>query len=149
VKSPTTDDGEPARSRSRVEDEVLEILARTEQPLSFRDHVRQRASRQRRARLNQVASQWWNVSAITPGMLLIGSLVIAIVAASVRDSSALLATLLAVVSIGLFACLYIKRFRSQSSSDVKRWRGQSIGGSDSTPEWLNNARRRMKRPPKF
>lgn len=149
MKHPTTDADEPTPSRSRVEDEVLEILARTDQPLPFRDHVRRRASRQRRAQLGHAASKWWKVPVVTPGMLLLGSFVVAIVASSVRSSSALLATLLAVMSIGLFSCLYVQRFRRQPGSDVKRWRGRSIGVDDTTPDWLNNARQRMKRPPRF
>jgi len=135
--------------RSRLEDEVLEILVRADQPASFKDHVRRRASRQRRARFEQLASGLPGLgAAIGPGALLIGSLALAFIAAAVRDGSALFAQVLAVCSVALLLAIYALSRGGARRSNAKQWRGQDIDLSPPPPAWVSSLRERFRRPPR-
>lgn len=136
--------------RSRLEDEVLEILYRTDQPASFTDHVRRKAAQQRQRRVNDATSsirgllpaQW------TSGSLLIAAFVVAFLAILVRDTSAVLATLLALASVILLIWPIIERFRRPDQSDIKRWRGQDMDFRPPPPPWVQSLQDRFRRPPR-
>ena len=135
--------------RSRLEDEVLEILVRSEQPTSLSDHIRRKAVRERRMRAGRAASGLPRVaSSLGPGSLLIASIVLAFVAAAVRDWSALLGQLLAIASVAALIGIYVVTHRRPCGSSVKQWRGRDIDLSPTAPAWVESLRDRFRRPPR-
>ena len=147
-----TQDDQPPREgrRSRLEDEVLEILHRTDKPASFGDHLRRKAARRRRQRLGS-----WGRSlsgfgrGVGAGTLLIGCFALAFLAAMVRDTSALLANLLALASLLLLVWPIVDRYRRPDRGNVKTWRGRDLDLSPPPPAWIGSLRDRFRRPPKF
>lgn len=133
--------------RSRLEDEVREILVRSERNTPLSDRVR-RTARRPRLRLVQPPRQrsTWTAR-IGPGSLWLGSIAVAILASAVRDSSQLLATLLALISVGLFVSLYIRRPGDPMST--KYWRGQPLDLRPKSSNWLDQLRDRFRRPPRI
>ena len=134
--------------RSRLEDEVLEILVRADQPTSLKDHVRRKAQRGRPPAGSIRPRSVPSLGQIGPGTLLIASLAVAFLATIVRDGSPLLATLLAIVSVVLLAMIWVQRFGPPGGSNVKQWRGRDIDLSPSPPAWVESLRDRFRRPPR-
>ena len=148
-ETPADDAPPPPKPRSRLEDEVLEILARADQPVSLSDHVRRKMWRQRRAQARRAASGVANpFQRLGSGTLLLGSLAVAFIANLVRPSSSLVATLLALVSVALLLSLYFVRHRGPGRQNIKTWRGRDIDLSPPQQplgEWW---RERFRRPPR-
>ena len=139
----------PPGQRSRLEDEVLEILVRTDQPPSLRDHIRRKAARRRHARLAGVARDLPAVArGLGPGAMLVGALAVAVLAALLRPSSPLFAQLLAVASVALLGGVYLLRSRGGRGPRVKQWRGRDIDLSPPPPAWMTSLRERFRRPPR-
>lgn len=138
--------GEPAPRRSRLEDEVREILVRADQPASFTDHVRRKAQQQRRERIAGAGRVVPRIDTFGPGAFLIGCFVAAFLATLVRSSSPLLAQLLAVGSVALLAMVWV-RPGSSGRSRIKQWRGRDIDLSPPPPAWMESLRDRFRRPP--
>lgn len=139
---------EPSGGRSRLEDEVLEILVRSEQPTSLSDHIRRKAMRERRTRARRVATGLPGAASLGPGSLLIASIVLAFVAAVVRDWSALLGQLLAIASVAALIGIYVVTHRRPGGPNVKQWRGRDIDLSPTSPAWVESLRDRFRRPPR-
>ena len=140
---------QPSRGRSRLEDEVLEILYRAEQPTSLADHLRRKARRQRAERLATLGAALGRLPRRAgSGTMLAAALGAALLGVLVRDTSALLATLLAVVSIGCLLWPIIDRVRRPQPPTVKRWRGRDIEPEPEPPPWLRNLRDRFRKPPR-
>jgi hypothetical protein len=150
-------DGDPnspsGQQRTRLEEEVLEILQRTDQPISFSDHVRRKVAQERRQRLGR----WQDGVASLPSRLsgfsgLVGCLILAFLAFLVRDLSPLLATILAVASVVCLLLPIVQRFRGPTSPSGQRWRGQDVSFSGSPggqPAWFEHLRQRFRRPPRI
>lgn len=150
-------DGDPDRSsaqhRTRLEEEVLEILQRSDQPISFSDHVRRKVAQERRERFGR----WQASLASLPSRLgsfsgLIGCLILAFLAFLVRDVSPLLATVLAIASVVCLLLPIVQRFRGPTPSADKRWRGQDVtfsGTPGGQPAWFEHLRQRFRKPPRF
>ena len=153
---------DPPPPRSRLEDEVLEILVRAEQPSSLRDHVR-RKTRSRSRVPNPVNAGLFAqpITRLGAGGVLVASLVAAILGAWVRSSSALAATVLGLASFGFLVSLYVVRFTGPGRHGVKRWRGRDVElnpppfsssprpfGSPEPP-WIASLRDRFRRPPRL
>jgi hypothetical protein len=142
-KQPQSDSSKP---HSRLEDEVLEILHRTDRPVSnvvkFRSRVRSnRNSFRDRFRIPTGRLH------VTGLSLLVASLVLAVLAAFVDDSSPLLGQVLALGSIAAFVWLYVRGFRGPDRNSTKSWRGRDIDFSPSSrPDWLNRRFGGPKRP---
>ena len=139
---------QPTPPRSRLEDEVLEILVRADQPTSFRDHVRRKAQRRRRAQLDAATRSVPSLGALGPGTFLIACLGLAFLATLVRDSSALLANLLGLASVASLAMVWVRRHGGAGGSNVKTWRGRDIDLSPPPPAWVESLRERFRRPPR-
>jgi hypothetical protein len=152
MTDPGPPDKAPRSPRSRLEDEVLEILVRTDQPVSFRDHLRRKQRARRRSQLRSAVGPGSRLADLAaragPGTFLVGSLVLAIVAAQVRSTSALLAALLAIASIALLVALYIPRFGGPRRGQIKQWRGRDIDLGPHGPPSLGSLRDRFRRPPR-
>jgi hypothetical protein len=142
---PPTED--TPRKRSRLEDEVLEILTRADQPPTPFDRLRSRMRHARaRRRLSIVGSK--PARRISNGVWLLASVVAAILALIVDDWSVLLARVLAIICIVCFAIPIINRWRRPEEPDIKRWRGRDIDFRGGPPDLIDDLRRRFRRPPK-
>lgn len=136
--------------RSRMEDEVLEILYRTDQPASFTDHVRRKAANQRRTQRSNFSGQRARLSRqLGAGTMLLGALGAALLAVLVEDVSAVLATLLAIASLALLLAPIVERYRRPGRSDVKQWRGREVDLSPPPPAWVGALRDRFRKGPRF
>jgi hypothetical protein len=139
---------EPTVPRSRLEDEVLEILVRADQPTSLRDHVRRKAQQRRRTQLTAFTQSLPRLNTAGPGTFLVACLVLAFLAMLVRDSSALLATLLAIASSASLVMIWVRRYGAGGRADVKTWRGRDIDLAPPSPAWVDSLRDRFRRPPR-
>lgn len=135
--------------RTRLDDELREILIKSEQPESFADHVRRKAQFQRPAR------QTWasglsvpSLARMSGGSRMVASLVMALVASSTRDTSALLATVLAIVSVALLASMYAGPPHGPGGPGAKQWRGRDLDLSSPPTAWVGSLRDRFKGPPR-
>jgi len=132
-----------------MEDEVLEILYRTDQPSSLADHVRRKTARRRQSRLAAISRVPRLAQQMGPGTMLLASFGAALLAVLVKDASAILATLLALASVWLLLAPIVGRFRRPGQSDIKRWRGRDIDLSPPPPAWVGSLRDRFRKPPRF
>lgn len=133
----------PASGRSRVESEVLEILERADRDPTIADRMRAKSWETRAALGRQAVPT--RPDKLTPGMLLIGSVLLAVAAAALRGVSPLLAVLLGLASFGMLAALWFDGGRQLPSAS--KWRGRDLdprSGPDSTgpgSDWWRGPRR--------
>ncbi len=142
-------DDRPNPPRSRLEDEVLEILVRADQPTSFADHVRRRARRQRRERFGAAAGSLPNFATAGPGTFLIACVALALLATLVRDGSAALAALLGLASFASLVMVAVRRRGGAGGSGPKTWRGRDLDPGPEPPPWVGSLRDRFRGPPKI
>jgi hypothetical protein len=134
------------RPPSRLEAEVAEILARTEQPASFTDHVRRKTEESVRHRPALPAMPGLNQ--LGPGSFLLGALGFAVLGAAVSGISPLLGTLLGIASVVSLAMVWVRR-APPGINRTKTWRGRDLDPSTpSAPPWVENIRDRMRKPPR-
>lgn len=131
---------------SRLEAEVAEILARTEQPASFSEHVRRKAEAAAGPRPTLPAIP--SLQQLGPGSFLLGAIGLAILGAAISGASPLLGTLLAIASFVSLAMVWVRRAPS-GPSGPKMWRGRDLDSGPETPPWVNSIRDRMRRPPRL
>ncbi len=115
----------PNPPRTRLEDEVLEILERTDREPGRVIKFKSRAERERAQRTRQLRNRLSNVR-LSGTEWLIGSVVFAILAIIVHHSSPLLAKILALACVGCLVMIYVVSFRQPKGPNVKRWRGRDI-----------------------
>ncbi|MGI8643303.1 MAG: hypothetical protein ACR2LS_04220 [Thermomicrobiales bacterium] len=140
-------DDEDRPKRSRLEDEVLEILQKNDRPISFTDHVRRKAAQQRQtAPKPSLGLRHHRLWPLAP---FIGAFVVAFVGLSIRDTSALLATILAWVSVGMFFLPLVLHFRRPSQAHVKRWRGRDLDFREPRRDWWQELRDRISGKPRI
>jgi hypothetical protein len=147
MANPTdTSQPEPPQRPSRLEAEVAEILARSEEPASFSDHVRRKteASLSQRPRQLNVPS----LDHLGPGSFLIGSLAFAILGAMLSGFSPLLGTLFGIASVASLIMVWVRRV-PPGINQPKTWRGRDLSTGPDSPEWINSLRDRMRRPPRL
>lgn len=146
----TEDDRQAAPPpRSRMEDEVLEILVRADQPASFRDHVRRKADQQRRDRMTRLRHALAPPAQLGPGSFLALCFALAIAGAVVRAWSPLTATLLALASVVCLVMVAVRRHGGVTAPGSKTWRGQELDVSRRADTWADSVRDRFRRPPKL
>lgn len=135
-----------SRPRSRLEDEVLEILTRVDGPPSNVVKFKTRVRRGRHGLVDRLRQQVGRVR-ITGLTLLIATMALAILAAIVDGSSPLLGRLLALASIATLIWLFVRGFRGPDRSSSKTWRGRDIDFSPSSrPDWFSRRFGGPKRP---
>jgi hypothetical protein len=148
---PNGEDKVVGRPYSRLESEVLEILERSDKPISFSDHVRRKVARERRERLMRATGSLRQVRGQAgPGTFLVASIGLAIVAFLLQDASGLLAYLLALASV---VCLFwpiVQSLRRPAGSSNRRWRGRDMDYTPppEPPRWVQNLRDRFRGPPR-
>lgn len=122
-----THDSEPTPRRSRMEDEVLEILYRADRPPTTGEKARARIDEARFAARRSFATKRFGPSVrIGPLALMIGSLVLAVAAAALRGAAAPLAVLLGFGSAAMLLAIWFDRRPRPSAST--RWRGRDLDG---------------------
>jgi len=131
----------PSAGRSRVETEVLEILERADRDPTIADRMRAKTLETRVA-LNRRSAPGRPAN-LTPGILLAGSVLLAIAAAALRGVSPLLAVLLGFASFGMLAALWFDR--GQSLPSGSRWRGRDLG-PDGGPDTVEPGNDRWRGP---
>lgn len=135
--------------RSRLEDEVIEILTRADRPPTFAERARANVRRAQQVLNRRLRHNRRNVlGRLGMGSWLLVSAVAAIGALVLADSSPFLARLLAIVAIAAFAVPIVVRWRHPGEPEVKRWRGKDVDFRDGPPDVLDEFRRRFRRPPK-
>ena len=140
----------PEKPRSRLEDEVLEILYKTDKPASFADHVRRKAARRRRERIHRVRQGVrFRATGYGGGTYLIASFALAVAGMLVGDASPLLAKLLGFAATAAFVMIWVERYRRPDRSAIRTWRGRDIDLSPPPPAWVENLRDRFRRPTKL
>ncbi len=144
-------------TRTRLEEEVIEILARSDTPVSMSEHVRRKVAQERRQRANH----WRSTAASFPSRLgslsgIFGFAILGFLAYLVRDLSPLLATILAVLSVVVLFLPLVDRARNgPRSTPGKTWRGRDMDfhsrppGSSGQPAWFDTLRDRFRRPPRI
>jgi hypothetical protein len=157
---PDQPDGEsrpPGKQRSRLEDEVLEILQRTDTPVSISEHVRRKVAQERRERVQR----WRHEAQSLPSRLgafsgIFGFAILGFLAFLLRGTSPLLATILAILSVVVLFLPVVDRYRNgQQGSTTKRWRGRDMDlsyrppGSSGQPAWFEHLRNRFRKPPRI
>lgn len=114
---------------SRLEQEVREILERTEAERSPVEHISDSLHRTRagaQQRLKRPSSTHTYSRFLTPDILrIVGALALAIVAALLAGVSGLLATVAAIASLIVFFSLWFPSPRATSASRP-RWRGRDL-----------------------
>lgn len=136
------------RQRSRLEDEVNEILQKNNRPISFTDHVRRKAAERRYAPRRQRSLSLGN-SRFAPVAPFVGAFAVAFLGLALRDTSPLLANVLALLSVALLFLPFVARARGGTNSSVKRWRGREIDLGQSRDGWTKSIRDRFTKGPRL
>ncbi len=115
---------------SRVEREVLEILEQSDsdKPL-VTDMMRWKAAQERRERSMQVRGAWSTLQErLTPGMLLLFGVLLAVFSYVSRHSSPFVSRGFAIAALICLILPFILHWRNRGSieSGPKRWRGKDI-----------------------
>ncbi len=136
---------EPHQSRSRLEDEVLEILTRADRPPTMRERL-EHAARDGESRLRRASRSAPAGISIGPGALLLASFALALLGSALAGSSHLLGFLFGLASFVCLALLWAPRFNV--GGGAKRWRGRDLGPTTSNAQWLDDLRERFRKPPR-
>jgi hypothetical protein len=129
---------DPKSPRNRLEDEVLEILNKSDRQPSNVVKFQSKLRRHRYTAPNRMRSMN-GAFQITGLHLMIAMVVLAILAASVSSESVLVGRVLAILSIACLIALYVKRFVRPDKPQIKAWRGRDIhfGSPPARPAWLD------------
>jgi hypothetical protein len=136
---------EPHAPRSRLEDEVLEILTRADRPPTWSERLT-RAARDAERPLRVAAHSLPRNVHVGPGLLLLASFVFALVGSALGGRSGLLGFLFGLASFVCLVLLWVPRF--SAGSGPKRWRGRDLGPTPTNAQWLDELRDRFRRPPR-
>jgi hypothetical protein len=115
----------PSEPRSRLEDEVLEILHRTDRPPSNMIKFKSRAQRERMQAVRGITGTVSNLTA-TSTSLLITCVALAVVAVIISDASPLAGKILALLSIAALFALFFRAWWGPKPPTTKVWRGRDI-----------------------
>lgn len=131
---------------SRVEREVLEILEQSDSdkpPVT--DMMRWKAAQQRRERATQVRNSWNGIQErLTPGMLLLFGVLLAVFSWLTRHSSAFVSRGFAIAALICLILPFVLNWRQRGSTidtGPKRWRGKDIDLSDRSPNPIDDLKR--------
>lgn len=147
MRTTNVPDDQDRPKRSRLDDELLEILQKNDRPISFADHVRRKTARQRQPAPSRTTGLTGH--RLWPLAPFIGAFALAFLGVSIRDTSALLAMLLAWGSVGLLFSPIILRLRRPANSQMKRWRGRDVDITSPRRDWLSELRDRFSGRPRL
>jgi hypothetical protein len=138
---------QPPHRRTRLEDEVLEILTRADRPPTKLEKLR--SWRWRRGRWGARRRRGHGRSlSVSNGMWLLASVVAGVLALFLTGPSPLFARILAIVCIVCFAMPIIARWRKPDEPEIKRWRGRDIDFRDTGSDFFEDLKRRFRRSPR-
>jgi hypothetical protein len=140
----------PPPRRSRLEDEVLEILYRSDRPPTFSERMRS-ASRRTVASMRGRRSPDLGavVKQLDAGLWLAVCIGLGFVAFLIRNASPLMARVFAVTCLAMIIFAIVRSFSRPDRGSVKRWRGRNVDISpQSRPMWLDRVFRGQRRPPR-
>jgi hypothetical protein len=140
----------PTKGRSRLEDEVLEILSRSERPPTVAERARGTIRTTRRS-LRFEADHWLDslLHYFESGLWLIALIVLGFAAYFLEDTSRLLSKILVLICLGLFGLAIFRSIQRPSRGPVKQWRGRDMELTPMTrPLWVDKILRSTRRPPK-
>lgn len=138
---------ESGRRHSRLEEEIEEILLRADRPPTFLERVR--AFLRRRPRITLTGRAKVLAGRFDDSAFVAGAVLTAIAAFLLRDSSQLLARILAVVAVILLLVPIVMSFTGPKHRAAKRWRGREIIDTPpSRPSWLDRMFKGPRRPPR-
>jgi hypothetical protein len=140
----------PHGRRSRLEDEVLEILHRSDRPPTFTERLRaRRRSVVRGVQHHRSSARFDLGSLFDSGAWFLAFVSLGVVAYLVGDASPLLARILALACVALLAIAIVRSLARPNRGAVKRWRGRDIDISPmSRPLWIDRVFRGQRRPPR-
>lgn len=128
--------GSDDRPRSKVEDEVLEILMKNDRPPSNVVKFQAKVIKSRYTLLQRVRRSLDGLN-VTTTHLLLATVALAVFAALLHGSSPFLGQLLAIASLISLVLLFIRGVTGPRRQQTKRWRGRDIDlSSPGRPEWL-------------
>lgn len=140
-----THDPEPTPRRSRMEDEVLEILYRADRPPTTGEKARARIDEARFAARQSLTTRRHRRSfRAGPLALIVGSLLLAAAAAALRSVVPPLAVLLGLGSAVMLLAIWFDRRPRPSAST--RWRGRDLDSGPRLPD-IERFRQRWRNPP--
>lgn len=124
---PKQDDKPESRDqlRSRLENEIQEILERTDRPPSNVVRFTTKVKRDRNLASRRFTAYRFG-GIVTDLNILIAAMVLAVLGFAASDSSSALARLLAVLSVAALVWLFVRYFRRPGHGPVKTWRGRDI-----------------------
>jgi hypothetical protein len=125
------------QQRTRLENEIREILERSDRPPSNVIKFRSQVQRNRitfRERMDGLRGRKF----VTDLNILVAAVVFAVLGYLISDSSQALGRLFALLSIATFVWLFVRYFRRPDRHSAKTWRGRDIDDSPpKRPEWLD------------
>jgi hypothetical protein len=128
---------ERAQRRSRLENELREILERTDRPPSNVVKFKSRVQRNRMTLRQRLATIRF-AGFVTELNVLIAAIVLAVLGFVLGDSSPALGRLLGLLSVGAVVLLFVRYFRRPGQHSVKTWRGRDIDFSPPRrSDWLD------------
>lgn len=138
---------ESGRRHSRLEEEIEEILLRADRPPTLAERVR--AFLRRRPRFSPAGRARALLGRLEDSAFVVGAVLTAIAAFVLRDSSQLLARILAVIAVVLIVAPIVMSLTGPRHHSTKRWRGREIiDTSPSRPSWLDRMFKGPRRPPR-
>ena len=116
---------ERRQSVTRLENEIREILEKSDRPPSNVIKFKSRVQRDRQAKVQSFRSSvaGWRIQEIH---FLIAAITTAAIGYLLNDSSPALARICAVISIAAMVGLYVRYFRGSDDGSTKTWRGRDI-----------------------
>lgn len=143
-----TPDPPPGR-RSRLEDEVLEILTRSDRQPTMGVRV-QSDVRRRHGQFGQLISSRGRFfsAPFESGIWLVGCIALAIIAFVLRDISPFGSRILAIACFTVIMWAIVRSFGRHSRNNVKQWRGRDINVSPTSRSLWIDWMMRNRRPPK-
>ena len=123
-KEPETPEERDNR-RTRLENEIREILERSDRPPSNVVKFRSQVQRNRLT-LRQRFASVRIAGVVTDLNILIAAIVLAVLGFVIGDSSQALGRLFGLLSFGAVVWLFVRYFRRPGQHSVKTWRGRDI-----------------------
>jgi hypothetical protein len=116
---------ERQQSVSRLENEIREILEKSDRPPSNVIKFKSRVERDRRAKIQSIRERISGTQ-LQEIHLLIAAVVLSAIGYFLGDASPALARIFAILSIVAFVLLYVRYLRRPTQGEIKTWRGRDI-----------------------
>ena len=116
---------ERQKSVSRLENEIREILEKTDRPPSNVVRFKSRVQRDRQTKARAIRDQF-SRARLQDIHVLIGALVLSAIGFLLADGSPAVARVCAVLSIAALIWLFVRFYRRPDHGSIKTWRGRDM-----------------------